>query len=103
VAKTKWAGKRVLVRQCLVDKPRRLRARRWSYGGLSDTISREECGAVGEVTHWHQRGIVAVRFEVDSMLLPGETLQTMLFAHIDDIEKTDEPMSWPLVEGAEII
>lgn len=103
-----WTGRMARVTRCLVDKPR--------HSGNTDTgcwlldaskhdpARREPCHAVGQVTSWHEGDIVAVEFVVPSLLLEGETLTTVLFAHVEDLKPTRaKAMSWPLVEGADVI
>jgi hypothetical protein len=95
----------VRVKRCLVDKPRHsgIALRGWLLNSSDrNPAKREPCNAVGEVLRWHDGDIVAVRFVVPSLLLPDDTLETILYAHIEDLVLTDAAVSWPLVEGVNV-
>lgn len=101
-----WFGMKVLVRRCLVEKPRYAEAAGVGWiirDAVVDDSRRELCNAVGKVVGSQDvdqnAAIVPVSFITPwPAKIKGEPIrETLLFAHVDDLEPTGEPYSWPSV------
>ena len=101
-----WFGMKVLVRCCLVDKPRCAETAGFGWiirDAAVDASRREPCNAVGKVVASRDvdkdADIVPVSFITPwPIKIKGEPIyETLLFAHVDDLEPTGEPYSWPSV------
>ena len=87
---------KVLVKQCLVDKPEYSHAHfYWILEGASYNPEKQEpLGHIGLVgARFYDNGIYAVFFVEHSS--PPWGRQTAVFAHENALELTDAPYTWP--------